>query len=93
MSQDFKTPVQRDGFAVIPACLDETTLESLGTEFDDSHYPERNLLSMQSIQTLATSSSVREIMRLSLDPNVSRFGGFSSIRREHRTGRSLGIKT
>jgi hypothetical protein len=34
MSQDFKTQVQRDGFAVIPACLDETTLESLSTEFD-----------------------------------------------------------
>jgi ectoine hydroxylase-related dioxygenase (phytanoyl-CoA dioxygenase family) len=68
MSQDFKTQVQRDGFAVIPACLDETTLESLGTEFDDSHYPERNLLSIQSIRTLATSSSVREIMETILGP-------------------------
>jgi len=68
MSQDFKTQVQRDGFAVIPACLDEATLESLGTEFDDSRYPERNLLSMQSIQTLATSSSVREIMETILGP-------------------------
>ena len=68
MSQDFKTQVQRDGFAVIPACLDETTLESLSTEFDDSHHPERNLLSIQSIQTLATSSSVREIMETILGP-------------------------
>jgi ectoine hydroxylase-related dioxygenase (phytanoyl-CoA dioxygenase family) len=68
MSQDFKTQVQRDGFAVIPACLDETTLESLNTEFDDSHHPERNLLSIQSIRALATSSSVREIMETILGP-------------------------
>jgi ectoine hydroxylase-related dioxygenase (phytanoyl-CoA dioxygenase family) len=68
MSQDFKTRVQRDGFAVIPACLDETTLESLSTEFNDSHHPERNLLSIQSIQALAKSSSVREIMETILGP-------------------------
>jgi ectoine hydroxylase-related dioxygenase (phytanoyl-CoA dioxygenase family) len=68
MSQDFKTQVQRDGFAVIPACLDESTLESLSTEFDDSHHPERNLLSIQSVQALATSSFVREIMEAILGP-------------------------
>src|ERR1700730_9254260 len=75
MSQDFKTQVQRDGFAVIPACLDETTLESLSTEFDDSHHPERNLLSIQSIQALATSSSVREIMEAILGPECFAFRG------------------
>ena len=67
--------VQRDGFAVIPACLDETTLESLSTEFDDSHRPERNLLSIQSIQALATSSSVREIMETILGPDCFAVSG------------------
>jgi hypothetical protein len=75
MSQDFKMQVQRDGFAVIPACLDETTLESLSTEFDDSHRPERNLLSIQSIQALATSSSVREIMETILGPDCFAVSG------------------
>jgi ectoine hydroxylase-related dioxygenase (phytanoyl-CoA dioxygenase family) len=68
MSQDFRMQLQRDGFAVVSACLDETTLESLNAEFDDSHHPERNLLSIQSIQALATSSSVREIMEAILGP-------------------------
>lgn len=68
MSQDFKTQVQRDGFSVIPACLDEITLESLSKDFDDSHHAERNLLSIKRIQSLATSSSVREIMETILGP-------------------------
>ena len=65
----FKTLVEEDGFAVIPACLDEGTLESLRTEFDDTRYPERNLLSVPSVQALAVSRPVREIMETFLGPD------------------------
>ena len=55
-----KTLVEEDGFAIIPACLDEGTVEMLSVEFDDTRYPERNLLSVPSIQTLAISRPVGE---------------------------------
>jgi ectoine hydroxylase-related dioxygenase (phytanoyl-CoA dioxygenase family) len=64
----FKTQVQRDGFAVSPVCLDDATVESLSAQFDDSHHPERNLLSIPSVQGLATSRPVREIMETVLGP-------------------------
>jgi ectoine hydroxylase-related dioxygenase (phytanoyl-CoA dioxygenase family) len=63
-----KTLVEEDGFAIIPDCLDEGTAEMLGAEFDDTRSPERNLLSLPSIQTLATSRPVRGIMEALLGP-------------------------
>jgi ectoine hydroxylase-related dioxygenase (phytanoyl-CoA dioxygenase family) len=68
IGDEFKARVQRDGFALIPACVDEVTLESLRIQFDDSHQPERNLLSIPSIQALATSKPVREIVEAVLGP-------------------------
>jgi ectoine hydroxylase-related dioxygenase (phytanoyl-CoA dioxygenase family) len=67
-SSEFKTRVQEDGFAVIPDCLDEATLELVSSQFDDTHHPERNLLSIPSIQALARSGRVREIMETLLGP-------------------------
>jgi len=57
-----KPLVQREGFAVVPVCLDEGTVELLCKDFDDSRYPERNILSVPSVQKLASSKPVREVM-------------------------------
>lgn len=57
-----KLQVEKDGFAVVPSCLDESTVESLRKEFDATRYPERNLLSIPSVQALARSRPVREII-------------------------------
>jgi hypothetical protein len=88
----FKTRLEQDGFAVVSACLDEATVELLSKQFDDTRYPERNLLSVPSVQALAISKPVHEIIAAVLGQSASRFGGFSSIRHEAQTGRSFGIK-
>jgi ectoine hydroxylase-related dioxygenase (phytanoyl-CoA dioxygenase family) len=54
--------VQREGFAVVPVCLDEGTVELLCKDFDSSRYPERNILSVPSVHKLASSKPVREAM-------------------------------
>lgn len=59
---------EHDGFAVVPACLDEATVQLLSEQFDDARPPERNLLSVPSIQALAISKPVREIMETVLGP-------------------------
>jgi ectoine hydroxylase-related dioxygenase (phytanoyl-CoA dioxygenase family) len=60
--------VQSDGFVVIPSVLDRGLLESLSTQFDDSLSSERNILSISSVQALAKSRSVREVMETVLGP-------------------------
>jgi hypothetical protein len=64
----FKKRVEEEGFAVVPACLDETTVEFLGKQFDDARHPERNLLSIPSVRDLAVSQSLRKIMESILGP-------------------------
>lgn len=54
--------VERDGFAVVPVCLDEGIVEHLCKQFEDTQYPQRNLLSIPCIRQLATSKRVREVM-------------------------------
>jgi len=61
--------VQREGFAVVPACLDGGTVELLCKDFDDSRYPERNILSVPSVHELASSKPVREVMESVLGPH------------------------
>jgi ectoine hydroxylase-related dioxygenase (phytanoyl-CoA dioxygenase family) len=63
-----KPQVEQDGFAVVPTCLDEATVERLCKEFDDTRYPQRNLLAVPSVQGLAMSRPVREIMETVLGP-------------------------
>jgi ectoine hydroxylase-related dioxygenase (phytanoyl-CoA dioxygenase family) len=64
----FRELIENDGFAVVSACLDEATIQLLSEQFDDSRPPERNLLSVPSIQALAISKPVREIMETVLGP-------------------------
>ena len=63
-----KPPVEKDGFVVVSACLDEPTVTRLCKQFDDTRYPQRNLLSVPSVQRLAVSRPVREIMETVLGP-------------------------
>src|SRR6267143_7141825 len=63
-----KPLVQQDGFAVVPACLDEAAVGRLCKQFDDTRYPQRNLLSVPSVQGLAMSRPVREIIEAVLGP-------------------------
>jgi hypothetical protein len=67
-STAFKQRVEQDGFAIVPTCLDEATVELLNKQFDDTRYPERNLLSVPSVRALAISRPVREIMEAVLGP-------------------------
>jgi ectoine hydroxylase-related dioxygenase (phytanoyl-CoA dioxygenase family) len=64
----FKQRLEQDGFAVVPACLDEATVQLLSEQFDDARSPERNLLSMPGVQALAISKRVREIIEAVLGP-------------------------
>lgn len=63
-----KPLVEQDGFAVVRASLDDATVERLCKQFDDARYPERNLLSVPSVQALAMSRPVREIVETVLGP-------------------------
>jgi ectoine hydroxylase-related dioxygenase (phytanoyl-CoA dioxygenase family) len=63
-----KQRVEQDGFAIVPACLDEASVELLGKQFDDTRYAERNLLSVPSVRALALSRQVLEIMETVVGP-------------------------
>lgn len=65
---DVRRHVEVEGFAVVPACLDEGTVEHLSKQFEDTQYPQRNLLSIPSIRQLATSKRVREVMEAVVGP-------------------------
>jgi ectoine hydroxylase-related dioxygenase (phytanoyl-CoA dioxygenase family) len=67
-ASDVRQQVERDGFGIVPACLDEGTVEHLSKQFEDTQYPRRNLLSLPSIRQLATSKRVREVMEAVLRP-------------------------
>jgi hypothetical protein len=64
-----KPLVEQDGFAVVPACLDEATVERLCKQFDDTRHAQRNLLSVPSVRVLAISKPVREIIETVLGPS------------------------
>jgi ectoine hydroxylase-related dioxygenase (phytanoyl-CoA dioxygenase family) len=56
-----RAQVERDGFAIVPECLDPGTLQHLCKQFDDSRTPARNLLSISNIQALSASLPVRQL--------------------------------
>jgi ectoine hydroxylase-related dioxygenase (phytanoyl-CoA dioxygenase family) len=64
----FRALVVQAGFAVLPACLDEATVQFLSEQFDGTHPPERNLLAIPSVRALSMSKPVREIMETVLGP-------------------------
>ncbi|OLC91175.1 MAG: hypothetical protein AUH86_21190 [Acidobacteria bacterium 13_1_40CM_4_58_4] len=80
-----KLLVERDGFAVVPACLDEATVERLCKQFNDTRHPQRNLLSVPSVQGLAISKPVREIIETALGPRCFAVRGifFNKTRRSN----------
>ena len=59
--------VEEQGFAVIPSCLDDGTVEHICDHFDDTSATQRNFLSVPIVRELATSNQVREIMDAVLD--------------------------
>jgi ectoine hydroxylase-related dioxygenase (phytanoyl-CoA dioxygenase family) len=68
-ASDARQNVEWEGFAVVPACLDETLVKDLSKRFEETQYPQRNLLSIPLIRQLATSNPVRELMEAVLGPN------------------------
>ena len=63
-----KAILEQDGFAVVPACLDEAAVDRLCEQFDDTRYAQRNLLSVPSVLGLAMSRPVRELIEPFLGP-------------------------
>src|SRR5580658_1819637 len=61
--------VEEHGFAVIPSCLDESTVERLRNHFDENRHAQRNLLSVPIVRELASSMPVRGILGAILGPN------------------------
>jgi ectoine hydroxylase-related dioxygenase (phytanoyl-CoA dioxygenase family) len=65
---DLAFNVERNGFAVIPLCLDEGTVERLRDRLADGKHAQRNLLSVPAVRELAASRPVREIVGTVLGP-------------------------
>lgn len=53
--------VEDDGFAIVPSCLDEETVERLGSSLADASHAMRNLLAVPAIRELASSVAVRTL--------------------------------
>lgn len=60
--------VEQNGFAVVPSCLDEPTVERLRDHLGGAKHAQRNLLSVQAVRELAMSWVVREIIGAVLGP-------------------------
>jgi ectoine hydroxylase-related dioxygenase (phytanoyl-CoA dioxygenase family) len=65
---NLKAKVDQAGFAVIPECLDELSVDRLCEQFDKTQDSQRNILSLSNIRQLAASKPVREIVELVLGP-------------------------
>jgi ectoine hydroxylase-related dioxygenase (phytanoyl-CoA dioxygenase family) len=66
---DFLRSVEDDGFAMVRSCVDEKTLERLGSELSDTSYAMRNLLAMPIVRELARSLAVRTLAEAVLGKN------------------------
>jgi ectoine hydroxylase-related dioxygenase (phytanoyl-CoA dioxygenase family) len=60
--------VERNGFALVPSCLEEPTIERLRDQLGDAKHAQRNLLSVQPVRELASSRAVRDIIGAILGP-------------------------
>jgi len=67
--EEFVSTVERDGFAIIPSCLDDSSIKRLSESLDDTQYGQRNLLREPIIQELARSQEVRRVIAPVLGPN------------------------
>jgi hypothetical protein len=53
--------VEANGFAVVPSCLNDETVQRLGSEISDTSYGVRNLLAVPVVRKLAGSDPVRTL--------------------------------
>lgn len=67
--EDLLKAVERDGYAVIPRCLDDPLIKQLSESLDDTQYGQRNLLREPIIQKLARSHEVRGVITPVIGPN------------------------
>jgi ectoine hydroxylase-related dioxygenase (phytanoyl-CoA dioxygenase family) len=65
---DLASDLDQNGFAVIPCCLDETTVDRLRDHLGDAKHAQRNLLSVPVVREVAASPAVREIIGAVLGP-------------------------
>jgi ectoine hydroxylase-related dioxygenase (phytanoyl-CoA dioxygenase family) len=54
--------VEQNGFAIVPRCLDESTVQCLQDQLVDANHAQRNLLSVPAVHDLAVSQPVRAIV-------------------------------
>src|SRR5262249_28072225 len=54
--------LERDGFAILPVCLDESSLHQLCRAIDGEKYGQRNLLEEPIVRQLARSNAVRTVV-------------------------------
>ena len=66
--EELASTVERDGFAIIPSCLDNSSIKRLSESLDDTQYGQRNLLREPNIQKLAQSQEVRRVITPVLGP-------------------------
>src|ERR1700688_924331 len=52
---------ERDGFAVVPSCLDNETVERVCTNLDHASHGRRTLLALSVVRELAASAPVRKL--------------------------------
>jgi ectoine hydroxylase-related dioxygenase (phytanoyl-CoA dioxygenase family) len=67
--EELPNAVERDDFAIIPGCLDDSLIKRLSESLDDTQYGQRNLLREPIIQKLARSQEVRGVITSVLGPN------------------------
>lgn len=65
--EELASTVERDGFAIFPGCLDDSSIKRLSGSLDDTQYGQRNLLREPIIQELARSQ-VRHVIAPVLGP-------------------------
>lgn len=56
---DFVQQIETEGYAVVPACLDEEIIQRLSVGLSEASYAKRNLLAMPLIRELAASVPIR----------------------------------
>jgi ectoine hydroxylase-related dioxygenase (phytanoyl-CoA dioxygenase family) len=54
--------VEQNGFAIVPRCVDESTVQRLQDQLVDGNHAQRNLLSVPAVHDLAVSQPVRTIV-------------------------------
>jgi hypothetical protein len=91
-SNGFRHQVEQDGFAVVPACLDEATVQLLSKQFDDTRYPERISCPSRVFGRLQYHGLCAKSWRLYLGQSALRCAGFSSIRLDVQIGKWCGTK-